>query len=88
MRTDIRLLNLAPSGEEVTQVYHYSVIEERLYTEELGEYTSFGLLVSGAQDLRFSDVSPDREFVSALATRFNELQLSPTHLSEVIQDLL
>ena len=69
-------------------MYQYSGIEEQFHTEELGEYTSFGLLVSGAQELRLSDVSPDREFVSALATRFNELQLSPTHLSEVVQDLL
>lgn len=69
-------------------MYRYSVIEERLFSEDLGGYTSYGLLVTGAQELRLSDVSPDREFVAALAMQFNELQLSPIHLSEVIQDLL
>ena len=69
-------------------MYRYSVIEEHLFSEDLGEYTSFGLLVSGDQEIRLSDISPNREFVTALAMQFNELQLSPIHLSEVIQDIL
>ncbi len=75
-------------------MFLYKLFEEALYSEETGEYSSFGLCVyrvSGESEeklLSVSDVSLDREFVEKLAKSFNDFQLSPVHIYEAIENAI
>lgn len=69
----------------------YVLVEEQLFTPELGEYHSFGIKAknSGGEDMDFvSDVSTDRAFVSDLVERCNRAEVSPIHLRDIIADAL
>ena len=69
----------------------YCVVDENMYSEELGEYRSFGIEgkdVLGNTVVFCSDVSLDKSLVAELCGRCNELCLSPLHLLDVIEDSL
>lgn len=72
-------------------MYQYRLTENRLYTEELGQYVSFGIDVansSGQIILSVPDVSPDRQLVTDLCACCTQLQLDPIHLFDVLEDTL
>lgn len=49
----------------------------------------FGLeikLGEGERDITVADISPSREFVTTLAQRINEYQVSPLHIMDIIVD--
>ncbi len=70
----------------------YIVVGERRHSPELGVYQSYGILgVRAARKRRaayVSDISTDRAFVSMLAERCTDGQLSASHLRDVVLDAL
>ena len=69
-------------------------LEEQLYRPELGWYPTCGLQVCRmtAEGRRMwgilHDVAVERRLVQELAARFCRCGLSPTHLRDVVEDLL
>ena len=70
--------------------YLYTAVKQSLYSEELGEYKSYGIKVtSDGSDVGFiGDVSTEYDVVNKLCALCNEEQLSPEHFPEVIEDML
>lgn len=72
----------------------YLSVEHEGSAPHIGTYRTFGLQVlqcgaEGVQELMtLPDVSTDFAFISGLASLFTELQLSPLHLPDILQDLL
>ena len=72
-------------------MFHYVPTKQRLTTDDLGTYTTYGVIVQDGENrtiLSVPDVSPDRAFVNGLCDRCNQFQLDPVHLRDVISDLL
>lgn len=68
---------------------HYVPIKQRLYSDELGSYLSYGIAARDDENqtvLSVSDVSPDEQFVAGLCDRCNRYLLDPIHLFDVISD--
>ncbi len=71
--------------------YRYIPVRESLESDELGTYISYGICVrrEKEEEIEFiSDVSTEFEKVKRLAHICTEKQLSPEHLSDVIEDFL
>lgn len=71
------------------ELVKYEVMEERLYSSELGRYVSYGIIgrdQSGKKVAICSDISPDRSFVAELCEKCNALGLSPMHLLDAVCD--
>ena len=68
----------------------YLPIKEILFTQELGQYCTYGIevLERGVLHSKISDISTDKNFVADLARRCTLGQLDPIHLLDVIEDLL
>ena len=72
----------------------YLVIEEQLYHEDIGEYTSYGIQGIYAtygvyKEVAFvSDVVCDRKKTAEIAALCTRLQLSPIHLIDVVEDMI
>ena len=69
----------------------YFPIKEHLFSEEVGSYISYGIMVRDERNrpiMSVSDVSPNEQFVAGLCDRCNQYRLDPVHLSDVIYDLL
>ena len=64
----------------------YTMFEESISNPELGRYAAYG--IKAVSETSVSDVSLSRPDLSALVQQCNELQLSPLHLSDVIDDYL
>ena len=75
---------------EQRKIYSYFPIAQTLFSEELGEYVSYGIFATRDEQTiaLVSDVSTELEAVKELAARCTEHQLSPEHLSDVIEDFL
>lgn len=64
---------------------------EKLNSDELGIYASFGMKIldkCGDVLLFISDVSPNKQFIHALCSLCTHHQLSPIHIYDVIADIL
>ena len=72
----------------------YLVIEEHLYHEDIGEYTSYGIRGISAtygmyKEVAFvSDAACDYEKATEIAALCTQLQVSPIHLIDVIEDMI
>ena len=69
----------------------YEVVEENMYSSELGGYVSYGVIgrdLSGETVVICSDISSDRVFVAELCEKCNALGLSPLHLADVVYDAM
>ena len=83
---------LPGSGGET--LWSYWVVEEQWYRPELGWYPTCGLQVCRmTAEVRrmwgiLHDVAVERRLVQELAARFCRCGLSPTHLRDVVEDLL
>ncbi|MBQ8388797.1 MAG: hypothetical protein IJX46_07725 [Clostridia bacterium] len=67
----------------------YLLFEEKLCSDELGTYTSFGIKVldpNGSKIISVSDVSTDKALVTKLCNLCTEHGLDPIHLMDVIED--
>lgn len=72
-------------------MFRYLPIKESFFSDDLGYYISFGIIVlntSGTIVTTVSDVSLNKQFVSELCFDFTINQLDPIHLLEVIEDRL
>lgn len=72
-------------------MFHYHLLKEILYSDELGEYISFGIQVTnqrGDKVASVSDISTKQDYVEELCRLFNKNNLSPLHLRDVIEDML
>lgn len=75
-------------------MYRYLLNEGSFYLPDVGAYQSYGLNVvaeeAGAETLLsvIQDISVDRAFVEALAQTFEQQQLEPIHLPDVLEDVL
>ena len=70
-------------------MFLYVTFKERLFSDELGPYTSFGIKAidtSNKSETTVSDVSVNEAFVNELCRSFNLYQLDPVHLSDVLDD--
>ena len=70
-------------------MYRYMLIEEELYSPDLGKYHSFGIIAldnTGKVITFVSDVSPDKALVEGICNRCTKGQLYPIHLLDVIED--
>ena len=61
----------------------YEAVKERVRTDELGEYETFGIRVT-TEIASVSDVSIDGALVDELCRQFNERNLSPLRLLDAI----
>ena len=70
--------------------YQYIPVRETLYSRELGIYVTYGIRVcTASEEIAFvHDVSTDREIARRLAKKCTEHQLLPTHLRDLLEDLL
>lgn len=68
----------------------YKSIRENLFSEEIGNYVSYGieLIDDGLIVRKISDISTDEKTVLHLVSLANELELSPIHIDDVIEDIL
>ena len=72
-------------------MYRYITFQENLFTNELGEYSAFGIKVldgDNSEILSVSDISVDEELVRTLCSDCNENALEPVHLLDVIEDYI
>ncbi len=72
-------------------MFRYLPFQVTLFTNDSGEYSTFGIKVLDSENnevLSVSDVSPDKDFVCALCSDCNENLLEPVHLADVIEDYL
>ena len=76
--------------EEKCIVYDYTVIAEALYSEDIGDYISYGISVhtEGREVERISDISDEQELVKGLAELCNREGLDVIHFRDVVEDFL
>ena len=70
-------------------MYRYVPFKEKLHSDELGTYISFGIKAFDSSDCLIasvSDVSTDKVFVQDLCEKCTLHQLHPIHLLDVIED--
>ena len=75
---------------EMTRDFTYIPVRKDLISPELGYYSSFGMevLEEGTLSLKVSDISTNESLVTVLAQRCTAGQLEPSHLFNVIEDML
>lgn len=70
-------------------MYKYLTVCERLFREDIGVYSSYGIISVREEDAtivrKISDVSTERDFVMALAESFTEINLEPQRLLEAVR---
>lgn len=72
-------------------MYRYVPFKEKLHSDELGTYISFGIKVFDSLNCLItsvSDVSTNEAFVQDLCEKCTLHQLHPIHLLDVIEDNL
>ena len=76
--------------EEKSMIYDYTVIAEALYSEDIGDYISYGISVhtEGGEIERISDISDEQELVKGLAELCNREGLDVIHFKDVVEDFL
>ncbi len=70
---------------------HYTVISQRIFTQELGSYTGWGIegrAEDGSLAGRVEDLTEDREFALLVAAALNREGAEPVHLRDILEDLL
>lgn len=75
-------------------MYRYSIIKEKLYTPESGNYISYGICVylisenKNTEIAHISDVFLEKEDAVNFINLFNQLELDPVHLDDAIENIL
>ncbi len=87
-RTVIMSITIKKINEENDVGYFYEAVSEKLVSDELGEYVTYGIRCSqNSVEMAFvSDVSVDEKEVKSLVAHFNSDQLDPLHLYDVLED--
>lgn len=63
----------------------YETMKEKVHPDEMGDYRTYGIRVM-VEIASVSDVSLDKAFVDELCRKFNECELSPLRLLDVIDE--
>lgn len=63
----------------------YKIVEEHMFTEETGEYTSYGVEYSENR-LYIADVTMNKEKIHWFVNLLNIEMPEPVHLSDIIED--
>ena len=71
-----------------TQKLQYRVTSETLIHPDIGTYRAYGLAADGKSGGGLRDVTTIRSRAEWLAERFTQLQISPVHLLDVLEDML
>lgn len=67
----------------------YSVVCEQFDNPDVGNYTGYGIKLTTLEDeIVISDVFTNHEKIVNLVNLFNVCELSPIHISDVIEDAL
>ena len=71
----------------------YLLFEEDAFQEEIGHYQTYGIQIksrtpSDKKDRTLHDVTSNKDEAHQLVELLNRLQVSPTHLDDVLDDLL
>lgn len=67
----------------------YEVIREKLKSDELGEYISYGISASdGLQNVKISDISVSEQNVKNLAMLLNRNKVSLEHFGDIVNDFI
>ncbi len=72
-------------------MYLYLPQKKRLFSADIGYYTTYGIRVwdeVGKLYATVSDVSTDETFVCTQCREFTKEQLEPIHLADVLDDIL
>ncbi|MCL2323436.1 MAG: DUF6514 family protein [Oscillospiraceae bacterium] len=73
---------------ELSDLWQYEVVShEHSMSPSDKNITMYGLCVKNTDVVAY-DISTDKGFVEKYAEMFNQFQLSPIHLSEVLDDIL
>lgn len=64
----------------------YAIVEEKLYLEDVGSYTTFGIQCQDGQFI--SDVCTERERLEAFVQSLNDSGLEPVQLEDAVTDFL
>lgn len=72
------------------EMYLYQAVGERLLRDDVGEYTTYGIMLTrdGAMIDYVADVTCDYAMARRMAESFTLHQLSPLHLYDAIEDFL
>ena len=81
---------LTASRKGAVRLLNYSIVRENFHTDELGDYTSYGINVSGGGTAPFTvhDVFLNKHDAEHYVDLFNREQLEPVHLEQVIDEYL
>ena len=70
-------------------MFLYVTFKERLFSDDIGFYDSYGIKATDESNnniLTVSDVSVNESFVNELCRCFNLYQLDPVHLSDALDN--
>lgn len=72
----------------IGMVFHYECVEQHLYHEDIGDYISYGIVLTSDTTIKIDDVSCDHEVVAHLVSLLNKHQANPIHLVDIVEDNL
>lgn len=68
--------------------WHYRIVPEKCYHTDLGQYDTYGILLTGLNhEEMIHDVSVDEQTVIRMTELFNLRQLSPCHFMAAVEDM-
>lgn len=68
-------------------MHNYRCFKEKMFHEDIGEYTSYGIMLDGT-DMKIDDVSVDKGLVEEIVFKMNKYQAEPVHMMDIIEDML
>lgn len=71
-------------------LYKYYLLMTSIHNCEVSDepYKTYGIGLEKHEDIKMIDISTDRQFVESIVSLFNELQLSPVHFFEAVEDAI
>lgn len=68
---------------------YYKVVKQKLFTEELGKYVSYGIRIhTEGSCFVLQDVSTNKRELRRMVALCNKHRVDPRHLTEIIEDFL
>lgn len=67
--------------------YTYQCIEQELHNKDIGNYITYGIEIT-EENIIMNDVSCNKEKAENIVELINEHQASPSHLNEIIDNLI
>lgn len=80
-------LNVLNNSHTHLSNVNYYIILEKLHST-LGTYNTYGIQSSTPYEITLHDISTCKEVVVHMVKLFNKHQLSPTHIKDVVSDMI